>query len=234
MVGDHPRDQSVGEVRRTALGGDEVDEELPGPGGGVEDAGAVAQVEARGAVLPELLPVHAGHPEEVADDPEGDGEPEALDQVDLRPVGGHVVEGVGHDAVDVGLQVGQPTTGEVGRQHPPQPLVVGGVGHAETPDPLGRSPVLAPDHMAYVVGERVGVGEHRPRDVVPRDQPDAGAEQPRQAYDVAARAALLEPGHGVDTVALQGEPEAAGHAASRGRDRQLEDRATHRGSHVHQ
>jgi hypothetical protein len=115
--------------------------------------------------------------------------------------------------VDVGLQVGQAATREVRRQHPPQPLVVGRVGHAEAADPFGRRAVLPPDQVAHVVGERVGVGEHGPRDVVPRDQPDARAQQPREAYDVAVRAGLVEPSHRVDAVALQREADVCGQAA---------------------
>ena len=78
----------------------------------------VAQVEAGGAVLPELRAVDLGHAEQVADHPEGDLEAEPFDEVDHRAVGGHVVERGIDDAVDVVLEVRQPAAGEQGVSTP--------------------------------------------------------------------------------------------------------------------
>ena len=184
--------------------------------------------------LPELLAVDLRHAEQVADDAERHREAEALHQVDLGPVGRHVVEGRRDDPVDVGLEVGQPAPGEVRRQHAAA-AVRGRAGRScrgrRSARPGARS--CRPMRSRTSLAKDVGVGQHRPRDVVPRDQPDAGAEQAGQADHVAALAAWPRAGRTGSTPSrcsgkrmLDGTRR-VGHAPS-GRQRELEGGAAQR------
>ncbi len=161
---------------------------LPGPG---RRGGAVEQ---RPAQALEELVVSVGHPEQQADDERGHRQGEVGDQVGGGAAGGHPVDGVVHDPLDLGAHRLDPLDQEVLGDHPAQPGVFG---------------VVEPEEAGVGGGERAAPGGGEREAGVPRVGAEALVGQDGADLLVArhqpAEAAVRQPGRG-DRPLAPGDP----------------------------